>query len=284
MDIAIRPATPRDRRGVFAAIRTVWGGNDYLLRTFDEWVLQRRDRLYVAELDGRIVGVARLAWFSPRDAWLETLRVHPRFRHRGIGRELMRHRIAIAEAAGARRVAFSTESHNESQIRSARRLGFRRLTTLRWMVARARAGEAPRRAQPGDEASLWRLVRERAATAAVLVHRDRGWRWQHLERSDISAAIRAKRCFVSVGPRGVRAFAIVDPDKTNGELIARVLVGDARGVGELLEHLRAVARVRGLARVSAFRPEGRLEATFRTAGYRAPWRFSAAYYERSLRG
>ncbi len=284
MDIAIRPAAPRDKRGVFAAIRTIWGGNDYLLQTFDEWVRQRRDRLYVAELDGRIVGVARLAWFSPRDAWLETLRVHPRYRHRGIGRALMRHRIAIAEAAGARRIAFSTESQNESQVRSARRLGFRRVATLRWMLARARAGELPDLARSRDEPALWRLVGGRAATAPVLIHRDRGWRWQHIARGDIAPAIRARRCYVSGDPRGARAFAIVGPDRTHGELIVRVLAGDARSVGELLERLRAVARAHDLARVSAFRPEGRLETTFRNAGYRAPWRFSAAYYERSLRG
>lgn len=283
MDLAIRPALPRDKRGVFDAIRTVWGGNDYLLKTFDDWVRQRRDRLYVAELDGRIVGVARLAWFSPSEAWLETLRVHPRFRRRGIGRALMRHRIAIARAAGARRIAFSTESQNESQIRSARHLGFRRLATLQWMVARARSGEPPRRARPEDEASLRRLVRDRSTTDRVLIHRDRGWRWQRLERSDISAAIRARRCYVSDGPRGVRAFAIVEPDKANDELIIRLLVGGAHGTGELLDRLRAVARGLALSQVSAFRPEARLGATYAKAGYRAPWRFSVAYFERSLR-
>lgn len=118
----IRPALPRDRRAVFAAIRTIWGGTDYLLRTFDEWVRMRRDRLFVAELD------------EERD------------------------------------------------------------------------------------------------------------------------------------------------------LLVRALAGDAAGARDLLARLRAVAHAKRLATVSACRPTARLARTFATAGYRAPWRHTVAYFERPLRG
>ena len=281
--MAIRPATPRDKRGVFAVIRTIWGGNDYLLQTFDEWVRLRGDRLYVAELDGRVVGVARLAWFSATEAWLETLRVHPRFRARGVGRALMRHRIELATAAGARRIAFSTESGNLPQLRSAKQLGFRKVATLRWMVARARTGDEPRRARPSEVGTLWRVARVASKKEPVLVHRDRGWRWQRVRRDQIAAAVRARRCYVSEGARGIRAFAIVEPDPMNDELIVRVIVGDAWGTRALLHRLRTVALRFTLARVSAFRPEARLATTFARAGYRAPWPFSAAYFEKTLR-
>ncbi len=283
MDLAIRPALPRDKGAVFEVIRTIWRGDDYLIRTFDDWVRRRRDRLYVAELDGRIVGVARLAWFSPTEAWLETLRVHPRFRRRGIAGALMRHRIELARRAGARRIAFTTGSENTPQLRNARRLGFRRVERLQLTFARAAKGPLPRRATRAEVPALWRLAEASRRPHTSLIHRGFGWRWQRMTRADLASAVRRGRCYVVEGPRGIRGFAIAEPITEERQLHLRALVGGAVATEALLHGLRAIAQAEHLPTVAAYKPLTTLDGPFRRAGYHRAWPWSAAYFERSLR-
>ena len=295
MDLAIRRATPRDRRAVLEMVRTNWGGGDYLPHVFDRWVRSRRHPLYVACAGERVVGVARLAWLAPHEAWLETLRVAPRWRRRGVGRALMEYRIARAREKGARRIAFSTAYDNVAIHRAARHLGFRRVAALQRREAQARAGPSPRRAVRRELAALWRLAVAARRPLSRFVNVGFGWRWKPIVRDDLTRAVRRGGCLVVDGPSGVGALAVVDvlddrdsarvgerPAGSVRTLSVRYLAGSAPSIRSLLGSLRAEASRRGLAKVSCYAPHRELGATFESAGYRRPWRGSARLYERVL--
>jgi len=272
MELVIRRARPADRAEVMAALRS----DDYVPDVFDEWVRLRRDRLFVATLDMRVVGVARLSWLDPTHAWLEALRVHPRFRRRGVGRALMRHRIGLARDGGARWIAFSTAADNEPMRRNARALGFRVAARFQGVEATAVAGEPPARARRGDIAWLWRHV----AGRDVMIGDGGRWRWQPLRGDDLRRAISRGLCFIDETEGEPRAFAIVDP--RTSWLWVRVLVGSAPGRGRLLRALRAEARRRGLRKVGYSMPVPGIARTVVGAGFPAsPWA-AALLYAREL--
>src|SRR5207237_8272900 len=105
MDLVIRRARRSDKRGVLAAVRTIWGGQDRIPDVFDSWVTHRTGPFFVAESGGRIVGMGKLTVVSPTEAWLEGGRVAPRWRRKGIATALIARRIAYARDRGRRVVS-----------------------------------------------------------------------------------------------------------------------------------------------------------------------------------
>ena len=120
MDLVIRRARRSDKRGVLAAVRTIWGGQDRIPNVFDSWVTHRTGPFFVAESGGRVVGMGKLTVVSPTEAWLEGGRVAPRWRRKGIATALIAHRIAYARDRGFRVLRFSTASDNTPIHRAAR--------------------------------------------------------------------------------------------------------------------------------------------------------------------
>lgn len=85
MEPIIREARPGgDRPFIEEIARLTWGGGgeDYLARVFDEWL---GDNFYVLELDGKVVGTAKLTLLPGEVGWLEGLRVHRDYRGKGYG-------------------------------------------------------------------------------------------------------------------------------------------------------------------------------------------------------
>ncbi|GAB6101553.1 hypothetical protein JCM16138_07760 [Thermococcus atlanticus] len=85
MEPIIRKARPEDRPFIEEIAQLTWGGEDYLARVFDEWL---GDNFYVLELDGKVIGTAKLTILPDKVGWLEGLRVHPNYQKRGFGRVL----------------------------------------------------------------------------------------------------------------------------------------------------------------------------------------------------
>src|SRR5205823_6042736 len=141
MDLVIRRARRSDKRGVLAAVRTIWGGQDRIPDVFDSWVTHRTGPFFVAESGGRIVGMGKLTVVSPTEAWLEGGRVAPRWRRKGIATALIAHRIAYARDRGFRVLRFSTASDNTPIHRAARHFGFTRVGALSRREATARPGQ-----------------------------------------------------------------------------------------------------------------------------------------------
>ena len=249
---------------------------------FGEWVRDHRGRLWVAVLEGRVVGVAKLTLGRGGEAWLHGLRVHPDHRRRGIATALLEHRLARARRLGASVARLDTSEDNAAVQRLMRHYGFRRIARMAYYEAPARDGVRPHTAQASDSASLWRLLR----TGDGMLYESHFARG--LAREDVTRAIRQRGC-LAVGPAGhPAAVALVEmmpgnPRSGRGgsRLLARVIAGRPAAARDLLRALRAEARARGLTRSGIAAPE-RFWRPVREAGYRRRWPETMNVFERRL--
>ncbi|MCU1282392.1 MAG: GCN5-related N-acetyltransferase [bacterium] len=99
---------------------------------FDEIVGDPKQELMVAELDGADVGTYQLTYIRQlshggcKVAQIESVRIAPAQRGRGLGAEMMRWAIERARAAGCLRVQLTSNKERADAHRFYERLGFRR--------------------------------------------------------------------------------------------------------------------------------------------------------------
>ncbi len=126
MEPLIREARPEDKPFIEEIARLTWGGGDYLARAFDEWL---GDNFYVLELDGRVIGTAKMTLLPGKVGWLEGLRVHPDYRGRGYGRKLHNFMLQLGEKLAKEgrieALEFAAYFLNRESISMAERTGFR---------------------------------------------------------------------------------------------------------------------------------------------------------------
>jgi ribosomal protein S18 acetylase RimI-like enzyme len=268
MDLVIRRAEPRDKRGVRDAVRTLWNGHDRVPRLFDEWVTHRGGPFFVAESRGRIVGMGRLTTLSPREAWLEGGRVAPRYRRRGIATALVAHRLVEAKEQGFKVVRFSTASDNVPMHRIARQFGFRRARSFELFTAEAtRDGEPARRATRSSAARIRRL-------AGPYIQVPAGWEWRSLMAADARRAIARGRAVV------VPSAAAIISGARDDSLPVIAIGGSVAGMATLLRALRVEASRRGVSEVDVYLADSTQRRVARAAGYRRPWTGAAYLFEK----
>lgn len=263
-------------------VASVWGDDDYVLEVLPRWSRDRRGGLWLASLDGRVVGLGKLTLLGDREAWIHGLRVAPEAREQGVGTALLRHRLDRARKLGARVARLDTGDENTAMLRMARRAGMRRVAAFTFWSSPARAGSRPLRARPSQLASIWRIVRIASARGPVFGPAPRE---RHLlDRVALGRSIRQALCLVAGDPPA--AFALVSAT-TRGDrrpssasrkrrpwhaerLLVQTLAGRPAALRELLRKLPAEAAARGL-RAVVVNAAPSLGRTLRAAGYRRRW-------------
>jgi GNAT superfamily N-acetyltransferase len=272
VDLVIRRAQRSDKRDVLAAVRMLWGGQDRIPEVFDNWVTHRTGPFFVAETNGRVVGMGKLTVVSRTEAWLEGGRVAPRWRRKGIATALIAHRIAYARDRGFRVVRFTTASDNTPIHRAARRFGFTLVVRLSRYEAPALTGTTPARAARAHGRAVLGRV-------APLIQVGHGWEWREVTSRDVRSSVARSRAFV-LG-EGVGAAAIVG-DSYNGSLMIAAVGGRAAPLTDLLRGLRAEARRRGLDEASFYLSKAIERRAAQAAGYRRSWPGEVYLYEKRL--
>jgi ribosomal protein S18 acetylase RimI-like enzyme len=92
-----------------------------------EIVACRESDLFVAELDGRIVGALTLATYripTGLKAWIEDVVVDAGARGHGVGEALNQAALAAARARGAKNVSLTSRPSREAANRLYQRIGF----------------------------------------------------------------------------------------------------------------------------------------------------------------
>lgn len=114
----IRSAEDRDKVTVldFCKDTFLWG--DYIADVWDIW--KSKGRLYVVEDDGKVVGVYNLALFE-KQAWIEGMRVHPKYRRKGLGKSMLEHAESIIQNQTIRLII---ESENHTSIGLVESMGY----------------------------------------------------------------------------------------------------------------------------------------------------------------
>ncbi len=162
--LTVREAAPTDRRQVAEMLTEVWGGRDYLMGVWREWLSSPSGDLLVAEVDGRIVGVMYVEYRPAGEAYLAGARVHPGYRKMGVATQLTLECMERARSRGRTLATLATSVRNQAAQRLAEKLGFR----LRAKVVRVHASplskgrvDRVRPIDPGEAGSAERWARGR---------------------------------------------------------------------------------------------------------------------------
>ena len=144
MEPIIREARLEDKPFIEEIVRLTWNGEDYLARVFDEWL---GDNFYVLEVDGKVIGTAKLTLLPGKVGWLEGLRVHPDYRGRGYGRKLHDFMLELgerlAEEGKIEALEFSTYFLNKESIVMARKSRFKIVKRFYYIQRPLVVGEEP---------------------------------------------------------------------------------------------------------------------------------------------
>lgn len=144
MTVACREAIAADRDGVVALLAAQLGEHAIrpsraMLTTAVDALLSDPGlgRIFVAERNAELVGVAALTWafsleHAGRTAWLDELYVRPGDRGSGIGSALLDAACAHARACGAVAVDLEVEAGHERAAGLYQRAGFARHERQRW--------------------------------------------------------------------------------------------------------------------------------------------------------
>lgn len=223
MTLEIRRARPKDRQAVLAFCADTWQGHDYIPRVWDDWLADPEGLLLVATQQGTPVAMARTAFYTPGEAWLEGMRVDPRHRHKGISTALFRAQMDDLVQRGVRVARLVTASDNAAVRRMCARLGFRRLVRIRGRSRLLRAGPNPpaiRPLAPGETTLACTLLERRGAggprTPSFLqltggLYALRGGLWVSWNERRLSVHLAQGHVWVWQDQGQARAVALITP-------------------------------------------------------------------------
>lgn len=235
--IAIRPARAADSTAIFAMVKHIWGGRDYVPEVWNSWLADTSGPLLVGEVDGQPVALAKISSLGPGEDWFHGMRVDPVRRGAGYARAMVERCVAISRERGARTLRYLTDEENKPMHHLADEYGFVLNYAPSWYAAPPRLGAS--RAVALAPAQAGRLRRELAASP-LLARTDGmyayGWRnldltperlEQHLARGEVRALA------------GEPAWAIVTPRESGWELAH--IEGEPEAMARLCADLRGTA-------------------------------------------
>ncbi len=221
MSESVRQARADDEADVVAFTEDTWPerGGDYLPRVFAEWVETDGpgQRTFVAEREGRAVGIVQCVLLTEREAWMQGMRVAPEARGEGVSVELHRSAAEWARAQGATVARNMVFSWNGPALAASRAAGLEPATEFRWVHPEPDADAEPELSITDDPEAGWSFwaasdARERLLGLAL----DPGESWALSELTEATLGDAADRTFLAAvedgGLRGV-TFRVRDYER-----------------------------------------------------------------------
>jgi GNAT superfamily N-acetyltransferase len=144
MPIEVRRAVPSDKPRMLEISAQIWEGDDYVPAVADQWLADESGLLAMAELEGEVIGFARISWPLPGFAWMEGMRTEPGKENRGAGKAVTRYLLDEARRRGSQVAALSTYVENYASLHIIESYGFTRVAEF--VNLEAGPGSTPRQA------------------------------------------------------------------------------------------------------------------------------------------
>ncbi len=282
--VRIRAARAADRADAAAICDRIYeDGSDYLPQLWDEWLNDRGGQFIVAEVEGRLVGVAKRTHLADDEYWLEGLRVSPAYQGQGIAARLQAHLVDGLHRMGGGTLRFATHSGNRPVHRLAARDGFQHVATYRLYRAEPAWGKVTVSLRPltGDDLNeAWTLIQGSPGCSAANSLYETFWSWQTLTREKLADQLLRGGGWGIDEDDTLAALALLcDTDKKDA-LDVSYVDGSREALALLLMGLRELAAQRGCDKVrfrAAEEPE--LMNAIEEAGYWESWDRELRVYE-----
>jgi GNAT superfamily N-acetyltransferase len=258
MGVIIKRAQPEDKGDILEISAQVWEGHDYLPLVLDLWLTE--GGLWVAELNGRVVGFAKTSSLSPGELWFEGLRVGPEYRNRGIARALAKAQLEDALTQAPRSIRFATAEVNHESIHIAEELGFREIARFTYMGGSVGEGtKSPKVVQATDPNKVAQFIFNSEAylqSRGLLSH---GWIFKDLSKTLLEELARQGALFYYKAEGEVHGALVLLPDTYQPErLIIAFIEGDEEALPRLIGFAHHHAKEQGCVEFRAMVPDERL--------------------------
>ncbi len=198
----IRKAKSFDKKEILEFCTNTFSWGDYIDQVWDYWFSDRNGRLFVAEDEGKKIGMSHVA-ICPggRSAWLEGVRVHPDYRRSRIATALLNSMLAFAGKSGARQASAIVSSKNIPSQRMMEKNGFAEVSRWVYYSTDQKFGEqetGARLAKLADLDAIWTYLRKKSQiyrlSAGTYV---KAWHWYPLDKSVLQKLIQEKSIAVT---------------------------------------------------------------------------------------
>ena len=290
--VMCRPALPKDTPDVIELTSTIWEGQDYVPKTWDEWLHDPLGLLAVAEFGGRVVGLVKLTRLDSKEWWLEGLRVHPKFEGRRIASRLHDYLLDYWQRNCAGVLRLATASNRLQVHHLCERTGFRKIVELSLFGASILEDDGVavledhfNLVQTAEISKVLELSYQSPVLGWASGLINLGWQWVNPSEGYISAAIQRKQAWWWCGEQGLLLLA-EDPESEDEVVpFIQMLACSPEVAGDVLLDCRRLVCTLGYTKVVWAAPLNlELQTILQVAGFQREWELSLVIYEKSDTG
>jgi len=244
----------------------IWEGHDYVPLFFDRWV--EEGGFLAGVLRGRLVGYGKATELAPGEMWLEGLRINPKCRQRGIGKELSRQ--VLDRTLGRRPVSLrlATADVNHESIHIIKEvMGLKSYTEYSFFTG------TPQKPRPGPPLVTPKVtealdfVKQSAELAASKGLLPWTWLFRGLNRRYVSELIRCGYVFGYGTARKLTGLLVLRPHRYRGnDLDISFVAGNRQALTAFRSFLSRVAHDCGTQSISGMAASVEMAAVLKSLG------------------
>ncbi len=260
MEVKVRGARASDKQPLMKFVSKTWGGHDYVPDIWDDWMRDKKGKIFVAVAGGKQVGMNRIRFLPERIGWLEGARIHPRFRRKGLASLLGKNSMEFGGARGMHTFRLTSSTKNKSARKQVAKMGFREKVRFDvYEVKRAAfRGKTPaRRVRLSNLDATWKFFR-----SAPEFRSGGGLCWdafvaRTLNKENLATLIGNGRVFVSRNDRGSQAAAILGEVAEGSEAWTQLgfLCGETKQCTKLIRYIFRTGAIKQVGENLVFIPQ-----------------------------
>ncbi|MGI0089484.1 MAG: GNAT family N-acetyltransferase [Nitrosopumilaceae archaeon] len=238
----IRDAIPTDKTSVLDFCKETFSWGDYISDVWDYWILE--GKLLVIEEDNNPIGLCHAYFFPKRQAWIEGIRIHPKYRNQGYGRRLILHAESIAQTNSCKIARMIIENENKISLKLAHSIGYyiEDRWRLYYLVPKKQIASV---SFASDGKQVVNLISSNTYANS--------WKWLPAEKSDIKELINKKRVLVSLQNGSVLAVGIWNVSEHFASTLQLGLInGTQNGINDILHFMQNMGHELGYQRIQVF--------------------------------